>query len=136
MVTTSYEARRRGITKLMGIAEARQKCPDLLLVSGEDLGPYRAASRAILDVLRRFGVSAEQPGGHKLGQMLSWPASRLPYEHASGLYLPLDTCGCPARAAGWLSKGPGSWSQAAELMLQEHLSTTPVHKASWLLQGG
>ena len=61
VVTTSYEARRRGITKLMGIAEARQKCPDLILVSGEDLGPYRAASRAILDVLRRFGVSAEQP---------------------------------------------------------------------------
>eukprot|EP00891_Asterochloris_glomerata_P008712 jgi/Astpho2/8712/gw1.00128.65.1_t len=45
----------------MGIAEARQKCPDLMLVSGEDLGPYRAASRAILDVLRRFGV-AERGG--------------------------------------------------------------------------
>ena len=68
VVTTSYEARRRGITKLMGIAEARQKCPDLMLVSGEDLGPYRAASRAILDVLRRFGVSTEQPWGNQFAQ--------------------------------------------------------------------
>ena len=66
VVTTSYEARRRGITKLMGIAEARQKCPDLILVSGEDLGPYRAASRAILNVLRRFGVSTEQPQGSNM----------------------------------------------------------------------
>ena len=67
VVTTSYEARRRGITKLMGIAEARQKCPDLVLVSGEDLGPYRAASRAILDVLRRFGVSTEPQGSNIKG---------------------------------------------------------------------
>ena len=25
----------------MGITEAQQKCPDLVLVSGEDLTPYR-----------------------------------------------------------------------------------------------
>lgn len=32
------------------------KCPELVLVSGEDLSPYRQASRAVLSVLARFGV--------------------------------------------------------------------------------
>lgn len=41
LVTSNYPARRRGVTKLMGITEAQQKCPDLVLVSGEDLTPYR-----------------------------------------------------------------------------------------------
>ncbi len=41
LVTSNYPARRCGVTKLMGITEAQQKCPDLVLVSGEDLTPYR-----------------------------------------------------------------------------------------------
>ncbi|KAL0021711.1 hypothetical protein WJX79_005570 [Trebouxia sp. C0005] len=56
LVTSNYPARRRGVTKLMGITEAQQKCPDLVLVSGEDLTPYRQASKSILAVLQRFGV--------------------------------------------------------------------------------
>ncbi len=108
VVTTSYEARRRGITKLMGIAEARQKCPDLMLVSGEDLGPYRAASRAILDVLRRFGVSTEQPWGTSLQKLLSWPVSSLPLEHASCLCLPLNSNGCQLRRLGGSQKDLGA----------------------------
>ncbi len=43
LVTSNYPARRCGVTKLMGITEAQQKCPDLVLVSGEDLTPYRQA---------------------------------------------------------------------------------------------
>ena len=30
----------------MGITEAQQKCPELVLVSGEDLTPYRHALQA------------------------------------------------------------------------------------------
>jgi hypothetical protein len=30
-----------GVTKLMGIRDAMARCPELVLVSGEDLGPYR-----------------------------------------------------------------------------------------------
>lgn len=39
----------------MGVAEARRRCPGLVLVSGEDLTPYRQASKALLAVLRRYG---------------------------------------------------------------------------------
>ncbi len=30
-------------------------CTELNLISGEDLGPYRAASKAIMAVLQRYG---------------------------------------------------------------------------------
>ena len=36
-------------------SQARKRCPELLLVSGEDLTPYRRASKAIMAVLSRFG---------------------------------------------------------------------------------
>ncbi|KAK9867449.1 hypothetical protein WJX84_000515 [Apatococcus fuscideae] len=57
IVTCNYPARAAGVRKLMGIKEAQQICPDLVLVSGEDLTPYRQASKSILTVLRRFGVA-------------------------------------------------------------------------------
>eukprot|EP00873_Tetraselmis_striata_P039314 jgi/Tetstr1/459578/TSEL_004943.t1 len=56
VVTANYPARRRGVTKLMATSEARRKCPDLVLISGEDLTPYRHASKKIQAVLQRFGT--------------------------------------------------------------------------------
>ena len=56
VVTCNYPARRSGVTKLMGTKEALRVCPDLVLISGEDLTPYRAASRRIQAVLERFGA--------------------------------------------------------------------------------
>jgi nucleotidyltransferase/DNA polymerase involved in DNA repair len=56
--TTAPRCRPRraaGVTKLMATTEGLKKCPGLILVSGEDLTPYRAASKAILSVLNRFG---------------------------------------------------------------------------------
>ncbi len=50
-------ARRLGVTKLQGITVAKERCPGLVLVSGEDLSPYRQASKQILGVLQRFGVA-------------------------------------------------------------------------------
>lgn len=41
IVTSNYPARQKGVAKLMSIKEAQQKCPDLILVNGEDLTPYR-----------------------------------------------------------------------------------------------
>ncbi|KAG1663320.1 hypothetical protein FOA52_006279 [Chlamydomonas sp. UWO 241] len=55
VVTCNYAARAQGVTKLMGIQQAQAKCPSLVLVSGEDLTPYRAASQQILSVLQRYG---------------------------------------------------------------------------------
>ena len=41
VVTTNYVARARGVSKLSYIKDAVVKCPDLVLVSGEDLSNYR-----------------------------------------------------------------------------------------------
>jgi DNA polymerase iota len=54
-VTANYPARARGVGKLMTIADALQTCPELVLVNGEDLTPYRAVSRRLLAVAARFG---------------------------------------------------------------------------------
>ncbi len=43
VVTCNYPARAAGVTKLMAITEARARCPQLALVPGEDLSPYRWA---------------------------------------------------------------------------------------------
>ncbi|KAK9904793.1 hypothetical protein WJX75_002708 [Coccomyxa subellipsoidea] len=57
IVTANYPARRLGVTKLQGITVAKERCPGLVLISGEDLSPYRQASKQILSVLQRFGVA-------------------------------------------------------------------------------
>ncbi|EFN52390.1 hypothetical protein CHLNCDRAFT_138846 [Chlorella variabilis] len=57
IVTCNYPARSHGVTKLMGVAEAQRRCPHIVLVSGEDLTPYRAASKQILAVLKRYGTA-------------------------------------------------------------------------------
>lgn len=44
IVTSNYPARQKGVAKLMSIKEAQQKCPDLVLINGEDLTPYRQAA--------------------------------------------------------------------------------------------
>jgi len=46
-VTCNYVARDRGLTKLMLIKDAKEKCPDLVLVNGEDLTNYRNMSYKI-----------------------------------------------------------------------------------------
>lgn len=51
-VTCNYEARAFGVTKLQFIKEAIRLCPGLVLVSGEDLTPFRAVSDAVLTLLR------------------------------------------------------------------------------------
>ena len=55
VVTCNYPARDRGVCKLMRITEAQLKCPELELVSGEDLTPYRKASEDAFTVLSGFG---------------------------------------------------------------------------------
>ncbi|KAI5064226.1 hypothetical protein GOP47_0020896 [Adiantum capillus-veneris] len=56
VVTCNYEARQRGVPKMASIQTAKERCPDLVLFNGEDLTPYRAASKNIMAVLGRFGV--------------------------------------------------------------------------------
>ncbi|KAJ7556365.1 hypothetical protein O6H91_05G079700 [Diphasiastrum complanatum] len=56
VVTCNYVARRLGVPKMAPIDEAKRRCPDLVLINGEDLTPYRAASKIIMQVLSRFGT--------------------------------------------------------------------------------
>ncbi|XP_076217741.1 DNA polymerase iota-like isoform X2 [Aptenodytes patagonicus] len=44
VVTCNYEARKRGVKKMMSVKDAKEKCPQLILVNGEDLTPYREMS--------------------------------------------------------------------------------------------
>lgn len=52
VVTCNYEARRRGLYKLQHIQEARQVCPDLIIVLGEDLTRFRDVSKGLYLYLR------------------------------------------------------------------------------------
>jgi len=56
VVTCNYVARARGVTKLMSIKEALHRCQDLVLINGEDLTPYRHASKNMISVLKRYGT--------------------------------------------------------------------------------
>lgn len=44
IVTSNYVAREQGVAKLSTIHEALEKCPNLVLVRGEDLTFYREIS--------------------------------------------------------------------------------------------
>ncbi|RYP57489.1 hypothetical protein DL769_009438 [Monosporascus sp. CRB-8-3] len=52
LATCNYVARTRGVRKLMPVAQARAACPDLVVVCGEDLAPFRDASRRLWAFLR------------------------------------------------------------------------------------
>ena len=54
IVTCNYEARRRGLYKLQLVQEAKKKCPDMILVLGEDLTRFRDASKDNYNFLRGY----------------------------------------------------------------------------------
>ncbi|CAM9529991.1 unnamed protein product, partial [Ectocarpus sp. 12 AP-2014] len=47
LVTCNYAARRLGVRKMESLAEAKRRCPSLVVMDGEDLTRYREASEAI-----------------------------------------------------------------------------------------
>ena len=63
IVTCNYVARRAGVTKLMLRTTAKKVCPDLIIVEGSDLQPYRRQSRKIYTAFRK--AVAALPGGTK-----------------------------------------------------------------------
>lgn len=67
VVTCNYVARKYGVTKLMYIKDAKEKCPQLVLVSGEDLTNYRNMSYKISGMNEKTSVyfiilSVHSPG--------------------------------------------------------------------------
>lgn len=51
VVTCNYMARAQGVTKMTSVEEALEKCPDLVLVRGEDLTFYREISYKVTGLL-------------------------------------------------------------------------------------
>ncbi|XP_042304897.1 DNA polymerase iota isoform X2 [Sceloporus undulatus] len=62
VVTCNYEARSFGVKKLMSVKEAKEKCPDLVLVNGEDLTKYREISYKVTELLEEFTPLVERLG--------------------------------------------------------------------------
>ncbi|KAL8738645.1 MAG: hypothetical protein Q9181_000591 [Wetmoreana brouardii] len=59
IVTCNYEARRHGLYKLQRVTEARKRCPEAIIVLGEDLTRFRNASKENYNFLRRFAWSGK-----------------------------------------------------------------------------
>ncbi|XP_061389235.1 DNA polymerase iota [Musca vetustissima] len=62
VVTCNYNARAKGVKKLMLVSEAKKLCPDLVLVVGEDLTPYRQMSQKIFEILLNYTPLVEKLG--------------------------------------------------------------------------
>ncbi|XP_035748819.1 DNA polymerase iota isoform X3 [Egretta garzetta] len=62
VVTCNYEARKLGVKKLMSVKDAKEKCPQLMLVNGEDLTPYREMSYKVTELLGEFCPLVERLG--------------------------------------------------------------------------
>ncbi|NXN47049.1 POLI polymerase, partial [Rhinoptilus africanus] len=62
VVTCNYEARKRGVKKLMSVRDAKETCPQLTLVNGEDLTPYREMSYKVTELLGEFCPLVERLG--------------------------------------------------------------------------
>ncbi|KFQ19108.1 DNA polymerase iota, partial [Merops nubicus] len=62
VVTCNYEARKLGVKKLMSVKDAKEKCPQLVLVNGEDLTPYREMSYKVTELLGEFCPLVERLG--------------------------------------------------------------------------
>ncbi|KAF4471087.1 DNA polymerase iota subunit [Fusarium albosuccineum] len=52
--TCNYNARALGLKKLMSVSEAKRLCPELVLVDGEDLTPFRDMSKTLFNYFKTF----------------------------------------------------------------------------------
>ncbi|XP_034548987.1 DNA polymerase iota isoform X2 [Notolabrus celidotus] len=62
IVTCNYVARELGVTKLMSVTAAKEKCPQLVLVKGEDLTHYREISYKLTELLMSYCPLVERLG--------------------------------------------------------------------------
>ncbi|XP_025026584.1 DNA polymerase iota isoform X3 [Python bivittatus] len=94
VVTCNYEARKVGVKKCMGVEEAKAKCPDLVLVNGEDLTKYREFS------YRVTAINLHDPMHIRLAV-----GSQIAEEMRDAMYSELRLTGCAGVATNkFLSK--------------------------------
>uniref|UniRef100_A0A0C9RHZ1 DNA polymerase eta n=1 Tax=Fopius arisanus TaxID=64838 RepID=A0A0C9RHZ1_9HYME len=66
IIAVNYEARNFGVTRHMKGAEAKEKCPDIILVTvpplrnKPDTGRYRSAGREVIEVLKKKSAIIER----------------------------------------------------------------------------
>ncbi|EKX50742.1 hypothetical protein GUITHDRAFT_39857, partial [Guillardia theta CCMP2712] len=66
LIAVSYEARAKGVKRIMRGKEARQACPDLILIQvpvahkKSDINLYREAGAEVVNVLARFSSACER----------------------------------------------------------------------------
>lgn len=54
LATCNYEARAYGVRKLQLITDAKKACPHLVIIEGEDLTPFRDASKLLFNYLKSY----------------------------------------------------------------------------------
>ncbi|KAI9040983.1 putative DNA polymerase iota [Aspergillus affinis] len=136
VVTCNYEARRRGLRKLQLIREAKQICPDVVIVLGEDLSRFRDVSKDLYLFLRDFvwGGRVEKLGFDELfldvTDMITYNVDLLNRHDLEHSFFHLDrqepTVGFPYNASNPL--GPtyppdSAWSSPAALPDSSSLDT-------------
>ncbi|XP_024894311.1 DNA polymerase iota [Pteropus alecto] len=62
VVTCNFFARELGVKQLMNVRDAKEKCPQLVLVNGEDLTRYREMSYKVTELLEEFSPLVERLG--------------------------------------------------------------------------
>ncbi|XP_060261264.1 DNA polymerase iota isoform X4 [Ovis aries] len=91
VVTCNYEARKLGVKKLMSVRDAKEKCPQLVLVNGEDLTRYREMS---------YKVTAVNPRDTLHIRLLV--GSHIAAEMREAMYQQLGLTGCAGVASNKL----------------------------------
>ncbi|KAM9676840.1 DNA polymerase iota isoform 2-T2 [Dama dama] len=91
VVTCNYEARKLGVKKLMSVRDAKEKCPQLVLVNGEDLTRYREMS---------YKVTAVNPRDTSHIRLLV--GSQIAAEMREAMYHQLGLTGCAGVASNKL----------------------------------
>lgn len=62
LVTSNYMARGLGVKKMSSKADGLKVCPQLVLINGEDLAPYREYSAKTFELLKDFSPLVERLG--------------------------------------------------------------------------
>lgn len=75
LATCSYVARARGVPKMGRVAEAQKICPDIVLIDGSDLTPFRAASAEVITAVRTW--LADRVAMHAGGKGVFIPCEKL-----------------------------------------------------------
>ncbi|XP_069425353.1 DNA polymerase iota isoform X7 [Ovis canadensis] len=119
VVTCNYEARKLGVKKLMSVRDAKEKCPQLVLVNGEDLTRYREMSYKVtemvekrLEQLQSDELSALTVSGHVYNNQSVNPrdtlhirllvGSHIAAEMREAMYQQLGLTGCAGVASNKL----------------------------------